>query len=218
MWIVILCTIGIYARVGAVISKWRKHLLQLGRDNALLCGDTEIPVGSIMKTSEVVVRTSDDKRGSSRTKTNGRPFSGYIRQKASFVHRPRQSSGTQKRFMVHRSGGIDPNKAAIKYCKCALLFFLALVVTWVPSTFNRIYTILRPGDVIFGLNIAAAIVLPLQGFWNTVIYTATSTYAVKCLWSDLSKHIRACYPGKALSLDEHGKKSGDGVKTLREWA
>lgn len=180
VWIVILCTIAIYIQVGSVIFKWRRHLLSMEKTEET----TEFPATGIMKTSEIIV-TRNEVIGSSR------PNSGNISNKTSFP----TSSGTHgpiARSRVYRpSGAIDPNKAAIKYCKCALLFFIVLLITWVPSTVNRIYTIVRPTDIVFGLNLAAALVLPLQGFWNAIIYMATSSYAVKCLWEDIKE---ACRP------------------------
>lgn len=146
--------------------------------------NNEFPATGIMKTSEVTITRNEENASS-------RPNSGNISKKASFL----SSAGTNQQTTqsrVHRStGGIDPNKAAMKYCKCALLFFIALLITWVPSTINRIYTIIRPTDIVFGLNIAAAIVLPLQGFWNAIIYMATSSFAVKSLWEDIKISCRS---------------------------
>lgn len=161
-----------------VIFKWRKQLLSIGN-----CpkpgGVNEYPATGILKTSEVIVTRTGD------TTPSWRPSTGSMHKKPSFLgisdtNRPVVQSN------IHRSSGrIDPNEAALKYCKCAMLFFLALIITWVPSTVNRIYTIVRPDDVNFGLNLAAALVLPLQGFWNAVIYMVTSTFAVKSLWEDI---------------------------------
>lgn len=160
-------------------------------------GETnEFPATGIMKTSEVTI-TRNEEYGSSR------PNSGNISKKASF---PRYSGTTRHptQSRVHQpSGGIDPNKAALKYCNCALLFFIALLITWVPSTINRIYTIIRPTDVVFGLNLAAALVLPLQGFWNAIIYMATSSYAVKCLWEDIKE---VCRPIPSRRLSEQKRR------------
>lgn len=141
-------------------------------------GAYQYPATGIIKTQEVIVTRAEG------VFHGGRPDSAQVHKKASFTQVINQRPITMTR--VHRpSGSIDPNKAALKYCKCAMLFFIALIITWVPSTINRIYTIVRPDDVIFGLNIAAAIVLPLQGFWNAVIYMATSSFAVKCLWQEV---------------------------------
>ncbi|QKX53009.1 uncharacterized protein TRUGW13939_00080 [Talaromyces rugulosus] len=73
--------------------------------------------------------------------------------------------------------------AAWAYCKYAILYFIALLVTWVPSTINRVYSLARPNSVSFGLELASAIVLPLQGFWNSIIYIAIS-------WSLITKFLR----------------------------
>ncbi|OCT48118.1 putative cAMP receptor-like protein [Cladophialophora carrionii] len=97
---------------------------------------------------------------------------------------------------------VDANKATLSYCKTAMLFFLALLCTWcvtlidigwhggltilrVPSTINRVYTLVRPNDSIFGLDFASGLVLPLQGFWNTVIYIVTSLPACRALWAEI---------------------------------
>lgn len=147
-------------------------------------GTNEFPATGIMKTSEVIVTRTEEAAVSSR------PNSGHMHKKPSFSNTPK-SQGHRAQSKVYRpSGSIDPNKAALKYCKCAMLFFLALIVTWVPSTVNRIYNIVRPEDVVFGLNLAAALVLPLQGFWNAIVYTVTSTYAVKCLWIDVKDVLK----------------------------
>jgi hypothetical protein len=73
------------------------------------------------------------------------------------------------------------NRAAISYCKYAVLFFIAMLVTWVPSTLNRLIELAHPKEAIFGLNYASSMVLPLQGFWNAIIYIFTSLPAVKAL-------------------------------------
>ena len=199
VWIVILCTIAIYVQVGSVIFKWRKQLLSMGRIEEA----NEFPATGIMKTSEVII-TRDEEIGSSR------PSSAHIIRKASFLN----SSNTHRRptqsRVHHSSGGIDPNKAAMKYCKCALLFFVALLITWVPSTINRIYTIVRPSEIVFGLNLAAAFVLPLQGFWNAIIYMATSSYAVKSLWQDITE---ACRPSFRKPSVQTGRPSSSARAT-----
>lgn len=76
---------------------------------------------------------------------------------------------------------LDANRATINYCKCALLFFAAMIVTWVPSTLNRLVTLVHPNDPVFGLAYASGLVLPLQGFWNAIIYIFTSLPACKVL-------------------------------------
>lgn len=59
----------------------------------------------------------------------------------------------------------------------------------VPSTINRVYSLARPSDFNFNLNYASSFVLPLQGFWNSLIYISISWPAFKALWSDIHKRI-----------------------------
>lgn len=64
----------------------------------------------------------------------------------------------------------DASNAAWSYAKCAMLFFIAMLITWIPSTVNRVYSLVQNGEVSLELQYAAAFVLPLQGFWNAMIY------------------------------------------------
>lgn len=155
---------------------WRKSVLSMEKPHS--DDSIEFPPTGIMKTSEVTVTRTEE------NKEIGRPYS-HVTKKPSFANNTTGARHTTTSRVYRPSGATNPNKAAIKYCKCALLFFIALIITWVPSTVNRIYNIIRPNKVVFGLNLAAALVLPLQGFWNAVVYIATSTFAVKSLWQDI---------------------------------
>lgn len=106
-----------------------------------------------------------------------------------------------------RSVTTETSSAAWAYTKYAMLFFIALLVTWVcsllmmlrvvplianfkmqvPSTVNRVYALARPDDFSFGLNFASSFVLPLQGFWNSLIYISISWPAFKTLWRDFKR-------------------------------
>ncbi len=79
----------------------------------------------------------------------------------------------------------EANEAAFNYCKCALLFFASLLITWVPSSVNRVYSLARPEASPFSLLFASALVLPLQGFWNAIVYIATSLPACKATSSQI---------------------------------
>ncbi|KAJ5619528.1 hypothetical protein N7510_003512 [Penicillium lagena] len=79
--------------------------------------------------------------------------------------------------------------ATCAYFKCAILFFIALLVTWVPSTINRVYALAYPEAFVFGLNYASSFVLPLQGFWNCLIYVSISWPACKSLWADMRGRV-----------------------------
>lgn len=76
----------------------------------------------------------------------------------------------------------EANSAAWSYARCALLFFTALLITWIPSTANRVYSVVYKDEVSLGLQYASAFVLPLQGFWNGLIYIFTTRRACRELW------------------------------------
>ena len=59
-----------------------------------------------------------------------------------------------------------------------------MLVTWTPSSINRVYALIHPAEVSYVLNVASAAVLPLQGVWNAVIYFTTS-------WRILGEEVRA---------------------------
>ncbi|OJD23124.1 hypothetical protein ACJ73_05520 [Blastomyces percursus] len=76
---------------------------------------------------------------------------------------------------------VDRHAATYLYMKRVSLFFLSLLITWTPSTINRIHRVSSPDDPIFGLALLSAVVVSLQGFWNLVVYISTSFDAVKVL-------------------------------------
>lgn len=78
---------------------------------------------------------------------------------------------------------MEANRAAFGYTKVALLFFVSLLVTWVPSSINRVSSLLHPSLVSLPFTYASGIVLPLMGFWNAVIYITTSWAAVRLLFN-----------------------------------
>jgi hypothetical protein len=89
-------------------------------------------------------------------------------------------SGNHVRRINH-----DVNNAAWQYTKCAILFFTVLLITWIPSSANRVYTILHSQASSTPLEFMSAFVLPLQGFWNAIIYMVTTWSATKNIVNDL---------------------------------
>ncbi|KAL2208645.1 hypothetical protein CC79DRAFT_1355941 [Sarocladium strictum] len=73
----------------------------------------------------------------------------------------------------------DPIKRA--YLRTSFLFALSVLVTWIPSSLNRIHSWLQ-GKSPFEYHVATAAVLPLQGLWNAVIFFVTSGTALKAAW------------------------------------
>jgi hypothetical protein len=80
---------------------------------------------------------------------------------------------------------VEANTAIWSYTKVSLLFFLAMMITWIPSSANRLFSLLHPGEISLGLAYTSALVLPLQGFWNATIYATTSLSACRELWANI---------------------------------
>jgi hypothetical protein len=95
---------------------------------------------------------------------------------------PHPSAGaTQAAISSDRAArhiAMEANRAAWSYTKVAMLFFTAMLVTWIPSSANRLYSVINGGEISAPLEYMAAFVLPLQGFWNAGIYCVTSWGAV----------------------------------------
>lgn len=83
-----------------------------------------------------------------------------------------------------RRRNYEVNNAAWAYTKCAILFFTALLITWIPSSANRVYSFVHVKKSSMPLEFMSAFVLPLQGWWNAVIYIVTSWRACKNLRED----------------------------------
>lgn len=140
------------------------------------------------------------KRGSDETATSsGGAQSGSTSGggKTNFFHR--LSSGT-RRFGA-RLKHMDPVKLA--YLRTSFVFAISILVTWTPSSINRVYTLIYPNKASYGLNIAAAVVLPLQGVWNAVIYLTTS-------WKIFREEMEVTETGRrVLSLLRLGRRPAE---------
>jgi hypothetical protein len=90
-----------------------------------------------------------------------------------------------RRPSINPATSMVATTAMLAYTKVAVLFFLAMMMTWIPSSANRVYSVIYPDDVSVFLESFSAFVLPLQGFWNAVIYAATSIDACKNLWHQI---------------------------------
>ncbi|KKA29782.1 hypothetical protein TD95_005190 [Thielaviopsis punctulata] len=72
---------------------------------------------------------------------------------------------------------LDPVKVA--YLRTSFIFAISVLVTWIPSSVNRIHDLVHPEEIHFGLSVTSAAVLPLQGVWNAIIFFTTSWDIVK---------------------------------------
>ncbi|GAB1314881.1 G-protein coupled receptors family 2 profile 2 domain-containing protein [Madurella fahalii] len=97
----------------------------------------------------------------------------------------RNNGGSTGVNPLRRRAAYEASNATWSYTKCAILFFTAMLVTWIPSSANRVYSVIHQGQASLALEYMSAFVLPLQGFWNAIIYLVTSWKAVQMLWDDM---------------------------------
>jgi hypothetical protein len=180
----IIATFAIYISAGKVVLQWRRTLLKYNQNDSSIHSSIHPSSPNITKTVKVSV-TREPAQMSSSTRPPG-----FDSRQTSVSHESKPPSTHYDRPPRKSNPSLDANRAAINYCKCALLFFAAMIVTWVPSTLNRVVTLVRPNDPIFGLGYASALVLPLQGFWNAIIYIFTSLPACKALMRKITTALR----------------------------
>ncbi|KAI1656665.1 family A G protein-coupled receptor-like protein [Daldinia decipiens] len=232
VWVIILLTMAIYIRAGKDIYQKRKQLRNFGASSSAHDPDAlnmNDPYST--KTTEVTVTSEAAGEGgsgidlaplgrfgmtksnpsysvtisSNNTKGNSKAQEGDIVLPVQ-SNVPQTPSAAQSRAKFQkRRANFEANNAAWSYSKCAILFFTALLVTWLPSTANRVYSIVNTNSVLASLEIMSAIVLPLQGFWNCLIYIATSWEVVKMSFSDLRVRIT----GRRPELSQYGNEHQD---------
>ncbi|KIW13976.1 hypothetical protein PV08_06757 [Exophiala spinifera] len=211
VWLVILVTVFIYIKVGMVVFRWRKKLISMNQsDSRDVAVRKDVPMqreysmNNLSQTRYEVpihgqVPHFPDHKKAIASPGNG-DFDDALRSPTT-LKSPTHARYplVEESFPERRTGvvvdrpsvkGVDANKAALSYCKTAMLFFIALIVVWVPSTINRVYTLAKPNDPQFGLEFASGLVLPLQGFWNTLIYIVTSLPACRALLEDIVSRAR----------------------------
>ena len=84
--------------------------------------------------------------------------------------------------MTRNAALAEENAEAWLYARVAFLYFLAMSICWIPASINRLVSVIRPNDVIFGLNYVAICDLPLQGFLNGLVYYVSSQTAINNLF------------------------------------
>jgi len=173
IWVAILVALLIYVRVGVEIFQKRSQLRAMDGTATSTTGHPE-PAFTGIRTTEVEVITTDPPIETpaltySRTE---KPAAGKDQYTITISARERIPSMPRATMFPRRPSSMDKIKWA--YTKCAMLFAISILITWVPASVNRVYGLRYPKNPSFALNVGSAIVLPLQGFWNTVIYFTTS--------------------------------------------
>ncbi|KAJ6437233.1 G-protein coupled receptor [Purpureocillium lavendulum] len=86
--------------------------------------------------------------------------------------------------------------AAYSYTKYSLLYFFGILLIWTPSSANRLYSLSHKNEIQPVLAFMSAFVLPLQGFWNSVIYTVVSWPACLDLYDKLKTQMHRLFLAK----------------------
>lgn len=205
VWIIILLNIFVYVRVGLVVLRWRRNLISLDlkahtptqpHRGPKVRPTYEVNVVSQVPHSRTRSLSSNRPLSAVHSTTSKDPLSPSHGRFASIEDRfSAQSADTHVNTTIHhrasqpilvKSRAVDANRATLSYCYTACLFFIALLVTWVPSSINRVYTLVHKSSQPspFSLDFASGLVLPLQGFWNLIIYVVTSWAACRALWDE----------------------------------
>lgn len=200
--IIILITLFIYLRAGYTIYQKRKQL-QTFHSTGVGPTTTDTENMYSMKTTEVTVTTETistteeaqpdhaSRCDSSASSGHGDTYSPY----SVVVSAKPAAMSSQQALTVQvapplatssaRRRNRDVNNAAWSYTKCAILFFTAILITWIPSSANRVYSVVHTNSVSVPLQYMSVFVLPLQGFWNAAIYAVTSWTACRNLFNDI---------------------------------
>ena len=117
-----------------------------------------------------------EERGQAKTpysvSVKGADPSGMIRSRPDLLRLP---------TLTRNAALAAENAEAWLYARIAFLYFLAMMLCWIPASINRLLSVIRPNEIIFGLNYAAIVGLPLQGFLNALVYYVSSQTAIKRL-------------------------------------
>jgi hypothetical protein len=187
----------IYVRAGITIYKWRIRLNDFSNSNDYNTASqgvrtqtqtqTQIDnseISGIAKTTNITITTSDsappDLESPFRPATRPEPVHTaniYTGPAAPPIANPSEQQNIRAQQLERRKRS-PSDEAAITYAKTSLLFFTGMLVTWIPASANRLY-VLIDGHSSTGLGYLSAFVLPLQGFWNALIYYYTSRAACK---------------------------------------
>ncbi|KAL2867822.1 putative cAMP receptor (Car4) [Aspergillus lucknowensis] len=87
---------------------------------------------------------------------------------------------TNRDDMKDLEGPIIRQQSAVslrKFLLMPILYFLALLATWVAPTINRVYAFRHPGKEPYPLMMAVATLGSLRGFWNGIIFISLRSKA-----------------------------------------
>ncbi|KAI9772674.1 MAG: hypothetical protein M1840_000269 [Geoglossum simile] len=191
VWVVVLITVFIYILAGVEIYQKRRQLRKFSHP-----GPLEVVDNPFVSTKTTKIEVTSEPAASRNPSESSLKHDDGIRVTPSRAYMEysitiESGAKTPKSPRIERPRtALDANTAAWGYTRIAFLFFIALLITWVPSSVNRVYSLVHPEKTNFPLNFVASLVLPLQGFWNGLIYFTTSLPASRNLWRRTDDRLR----------------------------
>ncbi|KAL8989607.1 MAG: hypothetical protein Q9169_008323 [Polycauliona sp. 2 TL-2023] len=193
MWVAVLIAIVIYIMAGRDV--WRKRDALKGFLNPF----NEDPFATNVTMTTSVTITSESRKPSlpnlevrevdeSHLDQNYDAYSVNIeigQQRPELPQRPSRPAVFRIPAITRTAALSEENADAFLYARVAFLFFIALLITWVPSSVNRAHSLVHPEKIDFPLNFTSAIVFSSQGLLNCVVYMATSQSACRRLWAKM---------------------------------
>jgi len=218
VWLVVVITFLIYIIVGIDIFKKRSQLRKFSHPRPATAHRGTL----VSKTTKVEVTSepapahrSRNPRELCRTGPNPSPVPSYMEYSITIESGPGSESDSPAERPLPT--GIGCNAASWGYTRIAFIFFVALLVTWVPSSVNRVYSLAHPEKLNFPMHFVASLVLPLQGFWNGLIYFTTSLSESKKLWRRYtgagSRHSSPRNSGEILVSDVYAGRKYSGSES-----
>ena len=231
VWLALIAALVIYCI--ALTKAWRHRHALVGLLNPL----NENPFGGIITTEiEVVVSTANGRESvtygdhvvfgsvfdgprSLDRKNENAPYTVNVQgARSTDMHNERSRPELLRIPSMTRNAALAAeNCEAWLYARVAFLYFVVMIICWTPASINRLVSVIDPDQVIFGLNFAAVIFLPLQGFLNALVYCVSSQTGVRNLFRHSmrghvkpkdAERIRDSYPGyDAFVFEDRGSHS-----------
>jgi len=189
VWFCILAALIIYIRVGIEIFQKRSQLQAAGRSSSFSQPEhSKVPHScpfTGIRTTEISVThdlwdASGPTSPTTPTSAHMPPEKGEKEpENYTIVISAKSHDASRAKTQVRKTPlwpkrPTSMDKVKWSYFKVSMLFAVSILVTWVPPSINRVHGVRYPEHPSYFLNVGSAIVLPLQGFWNTVIYFTTS--------------------------------------------
>ncbi|KAL8871372.1 MAG: hypothetical protein Q9174_002781 [Haloplaca sp. 1 TL-2023] len=190
--VAIIFAFGIYVKAGIVLYHRREHL------DGYLNPFNEHPFTGIVTTDiEITIEQADAPRPGSSSKSNifdndfdrtsnGADYENYnVTVEAGSPERRGSKPEILRMRKLTRQAAMQETTdlGAWLYARVAFLFFLSMLIIWIPSSVNRVYSLAHPTIMNYPLNYVSSLVLPMQGFLNAIVYIITSQSACRDLWN-----------------------------------